>query len=677
MNKKNTKALRLDRYQIIFGVTIVVAFLLLIRLVQIQIFAADSLAQDAQNQRTAIASSKAKRGTIYDRNGVALATSVDKVSIYVNKNQMKNQRETATAIAQVLGGKVVDWEQKISNSGVNSDGQGVVNVCLLRFGSADLEKKFDNYRQQLKKQSQDASNSVNNLSTSLYNTFAISSDGHDYVVQRAEALDCINFDHEYQREYPYKSIGAQVIGRVDPESGHGLSGLEKEYDSILSGQDGVVYEEVSGDGVPLPNGEQNVKQVGRDGDSITVSLDIEVQQSVESLLAKYGKLGKAKAGNVVLIDGGSGEIYAAASLPLLDRDNITAEDVQAGAINLQGITRGYEPGSTMKSVATAALLENGAVKLSKRILVPDNRFIDGYPVGDWYDHPAQMMDLRAILEHSSNVGISMLCESLSKEQLYDYYCKAGFYSPTGVDYVGDGLKEPDVYDYVPLEQWSAVRLANVTFGQGLYVTSLQMASFYGAIANDGVRCQPHFLISSTSANAPVLTSSKRIMSSATASTMTDLLKSVVTDGTGKPAAVHGYSVAGKTGTAEVANPNGGGYSGNIIGSMVGYFANSDCKLVCMTSMDDPEIVGVAVAPKPLFAAIMGYVANRYMVAPDPAAAKSGGKVANGGATGGAASSSATTVGGSASSQAASSTAAGSTTAANATASSTPATDSAE
>jgi cell division protein FtsI (penicillin-binding protein 3) len=168
--------------------------------------------------------------------------------------------------------------------------------------------------------------------------------------------------------------------------------------------------------------------------------------------------------------------------------------------------------------------------------------------------------------------------------------------------------------------WSEVQSANISFGQGVSVSSLQMASFYGTVANDGIQYKPHFLIDRPQAYEHPSYVGERVMSHETVVDLTSMLRSVVSDGTGHASRIEGYQVAGKTGTAQKAAPGGAGYlPDNYIVSFVGFLPGTESKLVCITSMDNPIGAEGNAPTGPLFASIMQFAANRYMIEPEPQA----------------------------------------------------------
>ena len=600
-----------NRWLGLFSFFLLAAVVIFVRLFYIQVYAADDLAARAEEQRQVPQAAVAQRGTIYDRNGLVLAISVDTVSIYVNTLQMDDPAATAYCLAKALGGNADDYLARISDPPA-----GATNVCLVRFGDLKLEQDLVNYQANLERYILP----VDRLKAQLDPAVG-------QIWFTTTPLSCLNYVHEYKRIYPYGSIGAQVIGNVNSDN-QGISGIELQYNNILAGQNGVIIQEQGRDGTPLPNGSR-IEQPKIDGENIIISIDIDLQEYVESELVTYAELGSVSAGSVMLVDGASGEIYAAASLPLYDRENLTEADIIAGAMSLGCIVTPYEPGSTMKAVTAAAALEAGVINTEEVLYIPSRLGVDSYQIKDWYEHSDLDMNLRDILAKSSNIGITLIGQRLGKQGLYDYFYQAGFYQPTHVDYLGlDGVGEP-LYvtdsidpltgDYLSIadkpELWSNILMANLTFGQGLHVTPLQIASFYGAVNNDGVRTDPHFLISRPQSSSELQYRSTRIMSSETATTLNDLLESVMTDGTGQAGQVAGYRMAGKTGTAEIASPQGG-YSDEVCHSIVGYFVDCDIDLVCIVTMDNSQPVGDTVASKPLFSSVMEYVANRYRIAPN-------------------------------------------------------------
>jgi cell division protein FtsI (penicillin-binding protein 3) len=570
-----------------------VAILLIGQLVHLQVFAAPELRQEAKAQRTSDIPIPAKRGTIYDRNGNVLAKSVDATTIYANPQQIEDPHATSLVLAEVLGGDSAAYYEKLI--------EDTTFVYLLQKADTaqaeQLKQRDRELKEQLAKEVHAADPYAKVPNTVLY--------GVDYL-------------QDVKRVYPYGSIGMQIIGMVDADS-KGLFGLEQMYDSILRGTDGMLSTEYSLQsdnrplsGQPIPGSERE-ETATVNGQDIIISLDMELQQYVESELVRMGVERETENGNALVLDGATGEIYATASLPLADRDKLDAEAIEKGATTLKSICFCYEPGSIFKPLTAAAVLEERAMGIEDELFVPAYRSFTTETISDSHARADATMSFRTIIAQSSNVGISLVKDRISDETYASYLDQFGMGAPTRVDFPGESTGILDSW-----ENWSDIQAANISFGQGISSSSLQMASFYGAVANDGIKYQPHFLIDQPQALKRMEFSNKseQIMRPDTARDLTSMLASVVADGTGHAAKIEGYAVAGKTGTAQKAAPDGGGYlPDNYIVSFVGFLAGSQSRLVCITSMDNPIGAEGNAPTGPLFASIMQFSANRYMIEP--------------------------------------------------------------
>jgi cell division protein FtsI (penicillin-binding protein 3) len=570
----------------------------------------------------------AKRGRILDRNGNVLAETTDAMTIYAVPQEIKDPQATARVLADVLGGEYDDYYAKLSEAKLNKD---TTFVYILQKADVALAEALQARGHEYKERHMPFVHVFQNAELALDEALQACDqglEGQSATETRAQgfpdetsraALHGIYYLKDTRRVYPHGAIGAQIIGMVGTDN-TGLFGLEYMYDAVLRGTNGKLATEYSlqkenrpASGQPIPgSARERVEPI--DGKDIVVSLDIELQQYVESELVRVGTEREAEGGNVLVLEGATGEITAAASLPLADRDNMDEEMIASGATTLKAICWGYEPGSIFKPLTAAAILEEGAMGIEDGLFAPAYRSIDGYTISDSHPRPDKDMSFRTIIAESSNVGISLAKERISDETYASYLKRFGIGQPTHVDFSGE-----ETGILAPWETWSAVQSANISFGQGVTVSSLQVASFYGAVANDGIKYQPHFLVEQPQVltQLNIADKSERIMPSATARTLEDMLISVVTDGTGKTAGIEGYVVAGKTGTAEKAAPNpADGYLRNsYIVSFVGYLAESPNKLVCITSMDNPIGADGNAPTGPLFASIMQFAANRYMIEP--------------------------------------------------------------
>ena len=574
----------------IFAIFAAVFFL---RLVYLQVIVAGDYSSQAQAQRTSYLTIEPRRGTIYDRNGVVLATSVDATTIYVDPTEVTDINMTAQLLADSLGGQASDYLEKVT---ANNTRYSVIKRKADTSVGDDLQSRVTERVAEAQKRE---------------NVRAKDAGEQAQTVQSG-----IHFVTESRREYPNGQVAGQVVGAcsigVDEDKNReyysGICGLEKQYNDVLSGTPGYYEAEYGRSGQAIPGGvHEQVDAV--DGQDIVVSIDINLQRDVEEYLTNGCKDLEAASGSAVLMDGSTGEIYAAASLPLFNPAD--RSEVKEGAMQLKCVTDLFEPGSIFKSVSTMAILETGTLTPDSELFCPASITADGYTISDAHERGDATFTLREILDQSSNVGISLATEQMGFDELYNHIVKYNLHSTTGVDYPGEGEEGTDALGMLaPLEQWSAVQAYNVSFGQGVSVTPLQMTRFYGAIVNSGVECVPHFLLSMPqSGYTPIYETEDVIENKDAIGDMQSMLKTVVTDGTGKLAAIDGYNVAGKTSTAEIYDEENGGYRKNVYNlAFTGFLADSSSKLVCFVGAN--EVPGNRVVT-PIFKDIMTSAIDRF------------------------------------------------------------------
>ena len=574
----------------IFAIFAAVFFL---RLVYLQVIVAGDYSSQAQAQRTSYLTIEPRRGTIYDRNGVVLATSVDATTIYVDPTEVTDVNMTAQLLADSLGGQASGYLEKVT---ANNTRYSVIKRKADTSVGDDLQSRVTERVAEAQKQE---------------NARAKDAGEQAQTVQAG-----IHFVTESRREYPNGQVAGQVVGAcsigVDEDKNreyyYGICGLEKQYNDVLSGTPGYYEAEYGRSGQAIPGGvHEQVDAV--DGQDIVVSIDINLQRDVEEYLTNGCKDLEAASGSAVLMDGSTGEIYAAASLPLFNPAD--RSEVKEGAMQLKCVTDLFEPGSIFKSVSAMAILETGTLTPDSELFCPASITADGYTISDAHERGDATFTLREILDQSSNVGISLATEQMGFDELYNHIVKYNLHSTTGVDYPGEGEEGTDALGMLaPLEQWSAVQAYNVSFGQGVSVTPLQMTRFYGAIVNSGVECVPHFLLSMPqSGYTPVYETEDVIENKDAIGDMQSMLKTVVTDGTGKLAAIDGYNVAGKTSTAEIYDEENGGYRKNVYNlAFTGFLADSSSKLVCFVGAN--EVPGNRVVT-PIFKDIMTSAIDRF------------------------------------------------------------------
>jgi cell division protein FtsI/penicillin-binding protein 2 len=529
----------------------------LLRATWLQGVRAESLSRLGQTQHREALVVPAGRGTIYDRTGVQLALGERATTVYANPMQVTNPRAAATAVARTLG--------------------------------LDPDR--------------------------LYPTLADRSRGFVYVARqadrtRAQALERLKlpgfgFYPAERRRYPQHAVAAQVLGFVGLD-GKGLSGLELQLDRELAGRAGkqTVVKDPAGRVIEVVGERPEVP--GRD---VFVTLDHNIQANAEEVLRATVRKWSARSASAVVLDPRTGAILAMAVQPGYDANRLpsAASDLQRN----RTVTDTYEPGSTFKLITVAGAL-------SDRIVVPSTRFTLPYSlqVADRVIHDAEergtvKYTVAEILAHSSNIGAITLAEKLGKARLSAWIKRFGFGRTTGVDFPGES---PGIV--LPPDQWSGSTIGNVPIGQGIAVTPVQMAAAYAAVANRGIWSRPHLVDHVSGGGRPSLRR-HRLLSRPIARDVMSMLKGVVAEGTGQFAAIDGYQVAGKTGTAQKPDSHGGYATGRYVASFVGMVPASRPRLVVLVTVDEPHgAIWGGVVAAPAFQQIARFDLQYLEVPPD-------------------------------------------------------------
>ncbi|HEY0119139.1 MAG TPA: penicillin-binding protein 2 [Cellulomonas sp.] len=552
------------------AMVVVVALLLAVfglRLVYLQGIAGPAIAQDALKSRLIPVTLLGERGGITDANGVPLAVSVERYDIAVDQK----------ATAKYPGGK-----------GIAAGAAGVAAQLAPILGANPAE-----------------------LGGTLVGT-----SGFKYVARsvvpdvarqiRALGLTCcVSVAKVADRVYPKGTLAGNVVGFVNA-AGQGAQGLEYSLNSRLVGSDGSETYESGRGGQAIPGGYDDTKPATTGATArLTLLSDVQwkAQEAAEAQKAATG----ADAVTIVVM-GLDGDVYAIADSGSIDPNN--PGSAGSGALS-RAASEVFEPGSTGKVITMAALLENGLATPTSQYQVPD-RFTTPNGAGvikDDEDHPVENLTLTGILSESSNVGTVTVGQQLTVQQRYDYLTKFGFGAKTGIEMPGEsrGILRPG-------DQWDGRTKYNVLFGQGLSVTALQAVSVYGTVANGGVKVTPH-LVAGWTSPAGVYTpvtrdAGQRVISQGTASQLMTMLQSVVDVGTGTKAAIPGYRVAGKTGTAQELSTNG------ITASFVGVVPADSPRFVVGVFVTNPKtsVYGGTVAA-PVFADVAGFTLSDLGVAP--------------------------------------------------------------
>ena len=512
---------------------------LFIRAAWLQAVRGDSLSRLGRTQHREQVTVPASRGTIYDRTGVQLALGEHATTVFANPRQIVNVRAAATAAARALGLDEDTLAAKLSDRT-----HGFVYVA--RQADARRAKAF----------------------------------------QRQE-IPGFGFYPEERRKYPLGSVGAQVLGYVGVD-GTGLAGLELQLDHELAGRPGqqTIVRDPAGTRIDVVSDRPEV-----DGRDVYLTLDQTIQSNAESVLRDTVRKWAAKSATAIVLDPRTGAILAMAVQPGYDANVFpqAPRDLQRN----RAVTDTYEPGSTYKLITVAAAL-------SERLVAPTTRFTLPYSiqVADRVVHDAEERgtvnySVAQILAHSSNVGAITLAEMLGKDRLASWISRFGFGRKTGIDFPGESAGI-----VLPKDRWSGSTIGNVPIGQGIAVTPVQMASAYAAVANRGVWSRPHLVDHVDGGGRPSL-HRRRLVAEPIAEELMTMLKDVVAEGTGTYAAIPGYEVAGKTGTAQKPDDQGGYSADRYVASFVGIVPASRPRLVVLVAVDEPRGAiwgGVVAAP---------------------------------------------------------------------------------
>ncbi|MEP6757566.1 MAG: penicillin-binding protein 2 [Actinomycetota bacterium] len=412
-----------------------------------------------------------------------------------------------------------------------------------------------------------------------------------------------------KRSYPGGSIAAQVVGLVNVD-GVGFTGLEQQYNTALTGTPGARTLELSAMGQEIAGGVQ-IQQQPQPGGDLRLTIDRQIQFQAQQYLRLAIRQNHAKGGTVIVMDPRTGEIYAMATCPSFDPNDFSHADPSL-LVN-RAVTDTWEPGSVNKTITAGAALESGAVSPTERFQVPATRDIEGYTIHDAEPHATERMTLGDIIAHSSNVGISMVADRTGNEALQRTFQSFGFGSPTGVGFPGEaaGLM-PSSND------WSDITRATVSFGAGVAVSPLQMATVYATIANGGVYVQPRLVQGTVgddgSFSAAPAGAEHRVLSVDSTRTLTEMLAYAVQDGTGYNAQIPGYQVAGKTGTAKKVDAQGN-YIDRYVASFIGFLPASRPRVVVAAILDEPDTIYGGVASAPLFQHVARYAIQRLGIEP--------------------------------------------------------------
>jgi cell division protein FtsI (penicillin-binding protein 3) len=499
--------------------------------VYLQIFARASLQERAEIQQQDTMKIDPTRGTIYDRNGRQLAVSVDVESVYAVPRAIEDPETTANQLGSCLNVDVEELSCRLTS-----------------------DKRF------------------------LWINRKVDPAAADCV--RGLGLSGVNFLPEIRRFYPKRRVAAHVLGYVGMDN-EGMSGVEYAFEKEIRGEKGqqIVWSDARNR--PAASRVEKRPQPGRD---IYLTIDETLQYIAETEMETAVRESGAKGGLAILLRPETGEILAMAGVPGFNPNRYG--DFNPSTWRNRSVTDPYEPGSTFKIITAAAALEEGVVTEDERIDCGRGAIeVGGRLIRD--HHLFDVLTFREVLERSSNVGMIRIGQRLGPERLEAYVRAFGFGETTGV-----GLSAESRGILRDVSQWRPVTLAAISFGQEIAVTPLQMVTAANVLAASGYLMRPILVkeIGSPRNEALISTSPsplRRVVSTETAARLTDILVGVVERGTGKRAAIPGYIVAGKTGTAQKAAPEGGYSKTDFVASFVGFAPAGAPEITALVLLDSP------------------------------------------------------------------------------------------
>jgi cell division protein FtsI/penicillin-binding protein 2 len=499
----------------------------------------------------------AGRGTIVDRNGEPLAIGEQAITVYANPRQITKPNEVTLAVSHALR---VDPE-------------------------------------------------------TIYPLVTDKSKGFVYLVRKADPLAAaklekldlpgLGFYPEELRTYPQRRVASQVLGYAGMDN-KGLEGLERSLDRKLSGRPGsqTIVKDSMGRALDVVSTRPETP-----GQNVRLTIDHQVQANAEDVLADTVRRYGAKAASAIVMDPQTGAILAMATAPGYNANRFPT--TRADRRRNRGVTDTYEPGSTFKLVTVAAALQEGVVTPRTSFRLPPQLRVADRVIHEAHTRGTVRYTVRQIVEYSSNIGTITVAQHLGEGRLASWIDRFGFGTPTGIDFPGESSGFA-----LPLDEWSGSTIGTVPIGHGIAVTPIQMARAYSAVANGGRLVTPH-IVDRIGGSAVEHPGGKRILSRAVSQQMLDLLRGVVLEGTGTEAAVPGYTVAGKTGTAAKIDPDGTYSTTRYVASFVGLVPATKPRLVVMVMVDEPRgsIYGGVVAA-PAFKEIARFNLQHLEVPPD-------------------------------------------------------------
>ncbi len=530
------------RLRVLYCIVMLIIGICIIRLTQLMIFQAGEIQNQVEQQWTREVSVSPLRGAIKDRNGEILAASTTSQSVLLYPKDTKDAGEVADLLAPIL-----DMDrQKIYET---ASDKSKVEVWLKRHIT-------------------------------------------DEQVEQIRALNIkgVGFFSDTKRVYPYGSFLSQVLGYTSSD-GAGQEGLEKAYNKYLAGYPGTILIQVDAEGRTVEGSEQTYIDA-QDGYHIVLTIDAVIQSFAENAAKEAMEVNQAKSVCAIVMDPRNADILAMVNYPQADLNHLDRSDLTALAeiSRNTAITDAFEPGSIFKIITLASVIDSGNASLTTTYHCSGYKLVSGEKIKCWRSYnPHGTQTLTQAAENSCNPAFMEMALSMGTEKFYEYIYRFGFGSTTGVDYSADGAGIVRAAKYV-----KDVDLARIGFGQSIAVTPLQMITAASAAINGGVRYTPSLVSHIEDSEGNIIQTigedeeGVRVISEETSGIVRQILQSVVDNGSGKNAKIEGYTVGGKTGTAQMYE-NGVIVEGKNISSFIGFAPADDPQYIVLFIVREPEV----------------------------------------------------------------------------------------
>ncbi|MDD5696644.1 MAG: penicillin-binding protein 2 [Candidatus Pacebacteria bacterium] len=535
------------------------------RLFYLQVYQGDFYKAQARGQQNSLSETEGERGNVFFRGGEILALTKDAPYLFVSPEEIEEKEKTAEVLAALINEDKNSLLEKISVP-------GSLYEIVLKEMDDDLAKSVEDLR-----------------------------------------LKGVHIGYKKKRYYPNEKTASQIIGFIN-EEGIGQYGLEEYYQDELSGEKKTQKKEFN----PWNFLSSFSDDDSLNGDSLSLTIDYNIQFMAEKILGEGIENHKAQSGEIIVMDPRNGEILAMAQYPSFDPNNYKNEDYEI--FQNSAIQKLFEPGSIFKPITMSAAL-------NEKLVTPDSMFEDykgyvqygKYTVANFSNKAWGKTTMTQILEKSINTGIIYVENLVGHAKFLEYVEDYGFFKRTDIDLAGEVFSENKEVKKA-LQQKIEVTFANASFGQGINVTPLQITTAFCAIANGGSMVKPHIVKEISSGGEMEIQALERVIEPETSLDLKKMLINVVENGFGHLGRIEGYYIAGKTGTSQVPWSSLGidkkGYSDETWQSFMGFAPALDPKFVILVKLNSPETKTSEYSAAPLFHDLAKYILDYWQIPPD-------------------------------------------------------------